>query len=313
MDGILVIDKPQRLTSHDVVARMRRLLGTRRVGHLGTLDPMATGVLPLVIGRATRLVPFFSTDPKIYEATIKFGVETDTYDLTGRILSRESEINLNNQTVTRKDIEVASQPFRGTFFQQPPPFSAKKINGVRAYRLARQKKIVKPRAVEVNMYKFEIHSLKGDQLNCRVTCSTGFYMRSLAHDLGAALGCGGCIASLRRKQSGIFNSNNAVKLDVLEREERNNIERRLVPLAKLLPELPSVIVTEQGCQLVAHGNVLSSNEIKHQSNPPHPFVEPSITKIKNQKSIKIYNQRGMLLAIAEMNSSNVLHPKIVLV
>ena len=312
MDGILVIDKPQRFTSHDVVARVRHLLGTRRVGHLGTLDPMATGVLPLVIGRATRLAPFVSKDPKIYEATIKFGVETDTYDLTGNILPREFDVNLKTQTITHKDIEIASQPFRGTFFQQPPPFSAKKINGVRAYQLARQKKPVKPRAVEVTMHKFEIHSLKDDRLNCRVTCSPGFYMRSLAHDLGSSLGCGGCIASLRREQSGTFNSNNAVTLDTLEREELN-AEHRLVPLAELLPELQGVVVTEKGCRLVAHGNALSLNEIKHQRNSPYQLINSRITKIKNKKPLKIYNQRGMLLAIGEMDSSNVLHPKIVLV
>ena len=167
MDGVLVVDKPPDLTSHDVVARVRRVLGIRRVGHLGTLDPMATGVLPLVVGRATRLASLLSVGPKIYEAVIRLGVVTDTYDVTGSVVPSPNQ-RVDPRDVNLRAVEMAHRAFTGTFRQQPPPFSAKKIRGVRAYRLARRQRPVAPSATEATVHSFEIrsHRRRSPQLPC---------------------------------------------------------------------------------------------------------------------------------------------------
>ena len=307
MDGVLVVDKPQHLTSHDVVARARRLLGTRRIGHIGTLDPMATGVLPLVVGRATRLASLLSGGPKIYEAVIRLGVATDTYDATGSVVSHAADTTKPPRAVDLAAVEDASQAFTGTFQQQPPPFSAKKIRGVRAYQLARRQETVQTRPTEVTVQTFEIRSLNDDRLSCRVTCSPGFYMRSLAHDLGNLLGCGGCLEALRREHSGPFGLNDAVTLDVIEREGED-AKRRLVPLGQLLPELPGVVVTDRGSRLATHGNMLSPAEMETSAEQDvrGPAREPG-------RRVKVFNRQGTLLAIAVVDSTSALHPKIVLV
>ena len=310
VDGVLVIDKPQDLTSHDVVARARRVLGTKRVGHLGTLDPMATGVLPLVVGRATRLASLLSIGPKVYEAVIRLGVVTDTYDVTGSVVSNPANRGVDPRDVDLRAVETARQAFIGTFHQRPPAFSAKKIRGIRAYRLARRQRAVEPSATEVTVHSFEIRSLVGDRLSCRISCSPGFYMRSLANDLGQTLGCGGCLETLRRERSGTFGSDSAIGLDVIERDGRQ-AQRRLVPLAQLLPELPCVVVTERGSRLVSHGNALGPAHIDGGTGQ-----RPSRTSAPDRadgRRLKVYDQGGTLLAIAEMDASNTLHPRIVLV
>ena len=307
MDGVLVVDKPQHLTSHDVVARVRRLLGTRRIGHIGTLDPMATGVLPLVVGRATRLASLLSGGPKIYEAVIRIGVTTDTYDVTGSVVSQAGGASEPPQALDLATVEATSRAFTGTFLQRPPPFSAKKIRGVRAYQLARRRETVQTTATEVTVQTFEIHSLNDDRLSCRVSCSPGFYMRSLAHDLGSALGCGGCLEVIRRERSGPFGLNDAVTLDTIECEGED-AHQRLVPLGRLLPELPSVVVTDRGSRLATHGNVLSPAEMETsaEQDPHRSAREPG-------RRFKVYDRQGTLLAIAVKDSADALHPKIVLV
>ena len=302
-DGVIVVDKPRGITSHDVVARIRRILSTRRVGHVGTLDPLATGVLPLVIGRATRLASLLSVGDKVYAAVFLLGVATDTYDTTGNVVHR----------VTRRDatvpaelsvVKAARVDFVGTYQQTPPPFSAKKIGGVRAYRLARRQRRVAPAPVEVSVREFDIQDLEGDRLRCRVTCAPGFYMRALAHDLGRALGCGACLERLRRERSGTFTLEDAVTLDELERN-RDTAGGYILPMGGLLPELPGVVVTSRGRQRVSHGNSLTPTDYTHRGNPD--------LDRRADGPVKVYDQDGHLLAIAEGRTASVLRPRIVLV
>ena len=316
MDGVLVVDKPRSLTSHDVVTRVRRQLGTRRVGHIGTLDPMATGVLPLVVGRATRLASLLSEGIKVYDAVIHLGLVTDTYDATGAVVSSAPGVEQTPIVVDRAAVQRASLAFTGTFRQRPPPYSAKKVGGVRAYRLARRQVPVKMKPATVTVYDFEICDLEDERLYCRVRCAPGFYMRSLAHDLGESLGCGGCLETLRRERSGVFRLDAAVSLDTVEHEGQTTAER-LIPLAQLLPELPGVVVTDRGARLAAHGNALSLAEIETGATGIRAGASGSgavsTSDPTRARRIKIYDREGALLAIAESDAANVLHPRIVLV
>ena len=304
MDGVLVVDKPEGMTSHDIVKRVRRLSDTRRIGHLGTLDPMATGVLPLVIGKATRLATLLSAGKKIYEAVIRLGVVTDTYDTTGEIVVlTENDRRLDFDA---QEVEAVRRRFIGTFSQNPPPFSAKKIGGIRAYRLARQRRPVEPRPVDVTVYGLELTRLDDRRLACRVTCGSGFYMRSLAHDVGAALGPGGCLERLRRLQSGAFSEDAAVKLDRLERQPELAAEH-LLALEALLPELATVVVNERGRHLAAHGNTLGSDDIESWTTGERPGTEP------RDLPVRVLSRAGELLAVAEETLPGTLRPRIVLV
>src|SRR5262245_11172910 len=214
MDGLLVIDKPAGPTSHDVVARMRRVLGERRIGHTGTLDPAASGVLPLVLGRATRLARFLSAGEKRYEAVIRFGVSTDTYDGEGTAVGPAR----TGVTPPRDALENALATFRGTFAQQPPAYSAKKIAGRRSYELARAGSLDEdgpsfPAPVTVTVRRLEIVHVDQDDVTVDVECSAGFYVRSLAHDLGQRTGIGAHLASLRRTISAGLTLDDSIPLE----------------------------------------------------------------------------------------------------
>jgi tRNA pseudouridine55 synthase len=209
INAILVLDKPAALTSHDVVNRVRRITGERSVGHLGTLDPMATGVLPLVLGRYTRLAQFFNESSKVYEGEIGFGFATDTYDAQGSPLGPVSSAQ-----PTLAEIHRHLAAFNGCIQQVPPIYSAKKIHGVAAYKLARKDKVVEMKPVAVQV-RFEIQSVWEDRARFVAEVSAGTYIRSLAHDLGQALGCGAHLTQLRRTQAGEFNLSQAVSLEEL--------------------------------------------------------------------------------------------------
>lgn len=295
LDGVLVVDKPPGLTSHDAVVRVRRILGVRRIGHLGTLDPLATGVLPLVVGRATRLAALLAAGPKTYDAVIRLGVSTDTYDVTGTAAPAPGP----PPRIDRGAVEAARRAFTGAFQQQPPPFSAKKVGGVRAYRLARRRKPVELRPVNVTVHRFEILALSGDRLRCRVSCSPGFYLRTLAHDLGRSLGCGACLESLRRERSGAFTLDAAVRLDEME-GGADDVAPRMVVMADLLPELPGVVVTGRGAARTAHGAPVAPADVRSGTSPA-------------AGRCKVYDGSGRLLAIAETGPGGALHPRIVLV
>ena len=304
VDGVLVVDKPPGLTSHDVVVRARRLLGTRRIGHVGTLDPLATGVLPLVVGRATRLASLLASGPKTYEAVIRLGMVTDTYDVTGAAAAGPDPARVG--ALERGQVETACRMFTGAFRQQPPPFSAKKVGGVRAWRLARRRQPVELPPVPVTVHRFEVLALQGAELRCRVSCAPGFYMRSLAHDLGRALGCGACLQSLRRERSGAFTLTEAVALATLE--AGGATARRLVALADLLPDLPRVVATGRGAQRAAHGNLLAAADLRPGADTRSPAGAQGAPG-----RVKVYDASGTLLAIAEAGPDGVLHPRIVLV
>lgn len=234
---MLVVDKPQGPTSHDVVTLARRVLGVSRIGHTGTLDPMATGVLPLVIGRATRLAQFLTATDKDYEARVSFGRATNTYDAMG------TDVSTSAARPTREQIEQALPRFRGAFEQTPPAFSAKNIDGERSYDIARKAKdgvVVLPKPVTVTVRELTLISFDGDTAVLHMRVTAGFYVRSLAHDLGAALGMGGVLVGLRRTRSGEFGLEAAVPLADVLQAGREALATRLLPLNALLPELPTV-------------------------------------------------------------------------
>jgi tRNA pseudouridine55 synthase len=222
MDGVIVVDKPEGLTSHDVVAAARRLLGEKRIGHTGTLDPLATGVLPLACGRATRLVRFLTASDKEYEATILFGVTTDTLDVTGEETGRSA------RAPARDEVVVALRTFEGEQMQVPPAYSAKKIAGRRAYELARRDEPVALAPVGVRVSRIELVEYGHDRCCISLTCSSGFYVRALVRDLGEQCGTGATLEALRRTRSGDFTLDEAVDLDTLGPiRDRTNPESRI--------------------------------------------------------------------------------------
>jgi tRNA pseudouridine55 synthase len=244
MDGVLVIDKPSGVTSHDVVAVARRALGERRIGHTGTLDPLATGVLPLACGRATRLVRFLTASDKEYQATIRFGMTTDSYDVTGTETSR-SALRPDRDAVTR-----ALASLTGSYLQTPPAFSAKKVAGRRAYDMARRDQAVELSPVPVTVTAAELDAFNGDTAQVRLVCSAGFYVRAFAHSLGELTGTGACLEALRRTRSGEFTLERAITLEELS---SGASPIPLVPMDSLLAALPAVTVTEEGRNRVSHG------------------------------------------------------------
>ncbi|HEY3624845.1 MAG TPA: tRNA pseudouridine(55) synthase TruB [Terracidiphilus sp.] len=235
MDGLIVIDKPGGMTSHDVVHRVRKISGERSIGHLGTLDPMATGVLPLMLGRFTRLAQFFSSAEKSYTGTIRFGYATDTYDAEGQIVGECIEPML-----TLEQVRAAAGQFHGEIEQMPPAFSAKKIGGVPAYKMARAGQPVELKPIIIQISSFEITALEGAIGSFAMSVSAGGYVRSVAHELGRELGCGAHLASLRRTQAGPFSLAEAHALVPLEGLAKDELTSRCVHPRSLLPHMPSV-------------------------------------------------------------------------
>ncbi len=218
MNGVIVIDKPAGLTSHDVVNRVRRILGQRAVGHLGTLDPSATGVLPIVLGNLTRLARFYVHSEKTYEGVIRFGFATDTYDADGDPTTPRQDIRINCD-----EVRALAAEFRGVIEQMPPPFSAKKIAGVPAYKLARKNKEVVLKPVQVEIREFEILRTTADEATFRARVASGTYIRSVAHEMGQKLGCGAHLASLRRTAAAEFRIEDAHSLQALETATQQGI------------------------------------------------------------------------------------------
>src|SRR6202790_2969978 len=216
MNGVLIVDKPAGLTSHDVVNRVRRILQQPSVGHLGTLDPLATGVLPLVTGNLTRLAQFYGASEKTYEGIIRFGFATDTYDSDGEPASSPHTVN-----VSLEQMQKLASPFIGLMEQMPPPFSAKKIKGVPAYKLARKHQDVALKPVQVEIREFEILGVEGDHASFRARVASGTYMRSIAHDMGQQLGCGAHLQSLRRTAVAEFDITHAHSIEKIEDQAKN--------------------------------------------------------------------------------------------
>lgn len=293
MDGVIVVDKPSGWTSHDAVGKMRRLAGTKKVGHLGTLDPMATGVLPLVIGRATRLAQFCTKNTKTYEARIQFGWETDTYDREGERVTDPVCVALD-----RVELEAALETFRGTFLQTPPAVSAKKIGGVPAYKLARRKIPVELNPVEVTVHALELLEFEPAAIRVRVQCSAGTYLRSIAHDLGRKLGCGAFLADLRRLASGEFTIEQSRTLETLgELSREGRLNEALIPAAKMIPEFPSEVV-----------DAITTGQIKQGRD----FRVSPFRVQRGARYVKAISPEGDLVAIGEVKLPNLYHPILVM-
>ena len=305
MNGVLIIDKSPGLTSHDVVHRVRRILGERSVGHFGTLDPMATGVLPLVIGNFTRLAQFYLSSEKTYEGTIRFGFSTDTYDAEGAPTSASM-----NASLSREKVEDVVGKFRGVISQTPPPYSAKKIKGVPAYKLARKQQEVRLEPVQIEIKEFEILSVDADRARFRARVASGTYMRSIAHDMGQTLGCGAHLESLRRTSVAEFTLAEAHTLEELAaataelgagapaREtpgQRNAMQRELfIHPRKLLPAFPSVTADE-----IAAAHIRSGRPV-------------NLPELSRARQVKVFSGQSDLIAIATRVAGTLFHPKIVL-
>lgn len=254
MHGVLVIDKSSGPTSFDVVRQVRTLLRVKKAGHTGTLDPMATGVLPICLGEATKVAGLITEGNKAYEAVIGLGQETDTYDAEGKVVA-EAPV----PPLTRDRLEAALQPFRGEYQQVPPMFSAVKVGGKRLYELARAGEEIERRARPVVVYALVLRDFAANELRVSISCSKGFFVRSLAHELGRALGCGGHLKALRRTRSGPFTLEQALPLERLAAmvaegaEGLKELERRLIPIGEALAELPAVQVSAADAHRVTHG------------------------------------------------------------
>ena len=279
MNGIFIIDKSAGMTSHDVVQAIRKKFDTSKVGHLGTLDPMATGVLPVSVGKATRIAQFLPNSPKEYEGEIRFGFSTDTYDREGTPTTEETPLES-----PREEIAMAMQSLTGGQDQIPPPFSAKKIGGVPSYKLARRNQAVEIGAARVEVREFEMLAFNPPLMKFRVVCSPGTYIRSLAHDLGQRLECGAHLTALRRTCSGDFRIEDAVRLDSLSAAE-------LIPMDQLLPSMPRIEVSESDETKVLHGN------------PIHSDIDAGFARI--------FNKKGEFLAVASVENGWV-RPRLVL-
>lgn len=302
-DGVLVIDKPPGPTSHDVVARVRRALGTRRIGHTGTLDPLATGVLPLVVGRATRLASLLSSSEKSYEASVRLGCATETYDAAERLAAGIPPPEAPD--IDRAQLDAALGQFRGTYLQAPPPYSAKKIGGVAAHRLARKNKPAQPAPVTVTVSDLRLLDLEGGLVRLSVTATAGFYVRSLAHELGAGLGCGAHLEALRRTRAGSFSLAAAVPLQIVE-DEGTAAAERLIPLERLLADLPAVTLSEHGARRASHGSEIGVDDF---AGPPRAAVAVAA----DGGPVRLLDESGRLLAIASQGAGGALRPAIVLV
>ena len=293
MDGVIIVDKPRDWTSHDVVGKMRRLAGTRKIGHLGTLDPGATGVLPLVIDRATRLAQFFTRNDKVYEGVIHFGYSTDSYDMDGTPTSPEIPV-----TLQKDELEFLLDKFRGVFSQIPPPVSAKKVAGRPAYELARKGQPVDLKPVTVEVHSLQVLGIEGCEVTIRMHCSAGTYVRGIAHGAGQALGCGAFLKSLRRTASGDFKIEQARTLEelaVLAQEDR--LREALIPAFDLLPAFPAELV-----DAITVGQIRNGRDFRVS-----PFQANAETRY-----VKAVTPQGELIAIGEARLPHLYHPVLVL-
>jgi len=270
MNGVFVVDKPEGLTSHEVVQTIRRMFGTAKVGHLGTLDPIATGVLPVCVGKATRIAQYIPGFPKEYEGEIRFGFSTDTYDREGTPTSEFKPLER-----TAEDICDAMRSLTGSIDQVAPAFSAKKLGGVPAYKRARKNQTVSIPPSRIEVQQFEMTALGPSSFTFKVICSPGTYVRSLVHDLGQRLGCGAHLGALRRLRSGPFGIEGAVKLDRIS-------ARDLIPPDRVLESMPRIEISEDEVRKVMHGNQVPAG------------VEGQFARI--------FNKKGEFIAVAAIEN-----------
>lgn len=291
MNGLLVVDKPGGMTSHDVVGRLRKICGERSIGHLGTLDPMATGVLPLLLGKFTRLAQYFSSAEKIYTGAIRFGFSTDTYDAEGERTGPEVE-----PVLSLDQVRAAAGRFHGEMEQMPPSYSAKKIAGTPAYKLAREGKPVELKAAKVLIAGFEITALEGAEASFTMSISAGGYVRSVAHELGQDLGCGAHLSHLRRTQAGVFTLADAHTLEELEPLAGNAeaLEALCIHPRSLLPEMPSVTGDEQTLGRLRNG------------------VQANLPEFSGASLVKVFAGQRELVGIAKRVAGTLFQPVVVM-
>jgi tRNA pseudouridine55 synthase len=291
VNGLLIIDKPAGMTSHDVVYRLRKITGERSIGHLGTLDPMATGVLPLLLGKFTRLAQYFSSAEKCYTGTIRFGYATDTYDAEGEPASPDCW-----PVLALDQVRAAAARFHGEMQQMPPNFSAKKIGGKPAYKLAREGKPVELKTARVHIASFEITALDGAEASFTMSISAGGYVRSVAHELGQDVGCGAHLSSLRRTQAGVFTLAEAHTLDDLAPLTGNleALESLCIHPRSLLPELPSVTGDAQTLGKLRNG------------------AQANLPEFSRAPLVKVFASQRDLVGIARRVAGTLFQPVIVM-
>lgn len=292
MNGLLVVDKPEGLTSFDVVAVLRRHLKTKKAGHTGTLDPMATGVLPVCLGDATRLVPFILEGDKAYEARVRLGAATDSQDRTGKVVAEAPVPALSGD-----QIEQALARFRGEIDQAPPMFSAVRVDGQRLYDLARQGKEVERASRRVTVYSLELLEVALPELALRVRCSKGTYVRTLAHELGEALGCHAHLTALRRIESAGFTLAQAVTLDDLRRLPADALAARILSPAQALAGLPAVEVPDRLVDRLFQGQRL-------------PVADLGIEAAADGSRVRMLSRAGVLLAVAEWRAGGLAYLRV---
>jgi tRNA pseudouridine55 synthase len=295
--GVLVVDKPAGPTSHDIVAVVRRRFRGAKVGHTGTLDPFATGVLPVVVGRATRLARYLSGAEKEYDALIRLGRATDTHDASGAVVF---EAPRGFQLPAAGLVAAVLDGYRGTWLQTPPAYSAKRAGGVRAYDQARRGEPLELAPAEVTVSELELLSLDGPLLRIRLVSSAGFYVRALADDLGAKLGTGATLEGLRRLRSGPFALADAMTLDVVA---QSDLGERLKPLESLLTDWPAVALTQEGAAWAAHGRHVG----------PAQRADAPAAALPDGARVRFLGPGGTLVAVGEAGPGGVLHPSVVLV
>ncbi|HEX9158069.1 MAG TPA: tRNA pseudouridine(55) synthase TruB [Syntrophales bacterium] len=285
MNGVVIVDKPAGITSHDAVDRVRKLLGIRKAGHTGTLDPMATGVLPVCVGEATKIASFLSGDDKVYEATMRLGVRTDTQDMTGQVVTEQQP------RVTEADVKAALAAFAGTITQVPPQYSAVKVRGKALYKWARKGIRMEPPAREVQIREILLQGVELPGVRFTVTCSKGTYVRTLCADMGERLGCGAALEQLRRTRSGIFREEDAVRLDGDSDEGiRAKLELGLIPMSRALPGLRDIVIPPLLEQKLAKG---------HQPDC-EGLAALQIPSLAAADVVKFISGEGRLVALARM-------------
>ncbi len=290
MDGLILVDKPQGFTSHDIVARIRKILGLARVGHFGSLDPLATGLLLIGVGTATRLFPVFAKQDKVYVGRIRLGLATDTYDALGRPISAE-----NADFPSQRDLLRAMEKFVGMIEQVPPPYSAKKREGKPLYQWARSKKPVELKPHPVTVYSFKLTDYIPPDVGFEVKCSSGTYIRSLAHDLGQNLGCGAHLAALRRTEAGKFRASSAFSLEQVEKLTAcGNIQEFLLPLESLFQEWPKAVLKSMGKGMVQKGKAIPSDHILRVFKPESGETMP----LEGEAIFRVFSLEGKFLALA---------------
>ena len=306
MDGLILVDKPQNFTSHDIVLKIRNILNIKKVGHCGTLDPLATGLMLLALGKATRLFPFFSSMDKVYEGLIKLGFSTDTYDSAGKPTSSEKK-----NYPLKDNLSKTMKKFEGEIQQIPPPYSAKKYKGKPLHVLAREKKEFELRPSEVFIHFFQLIKYNPPHLEFKVKCSSGTYIRSLAHDIGQDLGCGAHLSELTRTDVGNFNLKDSHTIgEIKGLADAGKIDEFLIPFESLLPEFPKIILRERGSVLAKNGNLISPENIQKvildESSSADIFPEGKIV-------FRMFSLEGKLLALArEVPEKNCFHPFLVI-